>query len=65
MCDLVWSDPDDRKGWGIVPKGAGYTFGVDITEQFLHENNLTLIVRAHQLVLEVRTTKIIIFKFLT
>ena len=27
MCDLLWSDPDDRFGWGISPRGAGYTFG--------------------------------------
>lgn len=27
MCDLVWSDPDERCGWGISPRGAGYTFG--------------------------------------
>ncbi|MFQ6640012.1 hypothetical protein Gotur_015158 [Gossypium turneri] len=27
MCDLLWSDPDDRCGWGISPCGAGYTFG--------------------------------------
>jgi serine/threonine-protein phosphatase 2A catalytic subunit len=27
MCDLLWSDPDDRAGWGISPRGAGYTFG--------------------------------------
>ena len=20
MCDLLWSDPDDRKGWGISPR---------------------------------------------
>nr|GMD13123.1 serine/threonine-protein phosphatase PP2A catalytic subunit [Ipomoea batatas] len=26
MCDLLWSDPDDRCGWGISPRGAGYTF---------------------------------------
>ena len=24
MCDLVWSDPDQRPGWGISPRGAGY-----------------------------------------
>lgn len=40
MCDLVWSDPDDRLGWGISPRGAGYTFGQDITEQFNHVNGL-------------------------
>ena len=33
MCDLVWSDPDERCGWGISPRGAGYTFGTDISEQ--------------------------------
>ncbi|WJX68051.1 Serine/threonine-protein phosphatase PP2A-4 catalytic subunit [Trifolium repens] len=52
MCDLLWSDPDDRCGWGISPRGAGYTFGQDISEQFNHTNNLKLIVRAHQLVME-------------
>lgn len=52
MCDLLWSDPDDRCGWGISPRGAGYTFGQDISEQFNHSNNLTLIARAHQLVME-------------
>ena len=25
MCDIVWSDPDERTGWGISPRGAGYT----------------------------------------
>lgn len=53
MCDLLWSDPDDRGGWGISPRGAGYTFGHDISETFNHSNNLTLVSRAHQLVMEV------------
>lgn len=52
MCDLLWSDPDDRPGWGISPRGAGYTFGPDISEQFNHLNKTKLIARAHQLVLE-------------
>eukprot|EP00747_Dinoflagellata_sp_TGD_P167040 gnl/TRDRNA2_/TRDRNA2_190788_c0_seq1.p1 gnl/TRDRNA2_/TRDRNA2_190788_c0~~gnl/TRDRNA2_/TRDRNA2_190788_c0_seq1.p1 ORF type:complete len:350 (+),score=55.81 gnl/TRDRNA2_/TRDRNA2_190788_c0_seq1:95-1051(+) len=52
MCDLLWSDPDDRCGWGISPRGAGYTFGQDISEQFNHSNGLKLIARAHQLVME-------------
>jgi diadenosine tetraphosphatase ApaH/serine/threonine PP2A family protein phosphatase len=52
MCDLVWSDPDDRQGWGISPRGAGYTFGHDITEEFNRRNGLDLIARAHQLVME-------------
>ena len=102
MCDLLWSDPDDRCGWGISPRGvrsyslksffppffsssppthppslslsppshslflrtplllktkikqiqAGYTFGADISEQFNHANGLSLVARAHQLVME-------------
>jgi serine/threonine-protein phosphatase 2A catalytic subunit len=52
MCDLLWSDPDDRCGWGISPRGAGYTFGQDIAEQFNHTNGLNLVARAHQLVME-------------
>ena len=52
ISDLMWSDPDDRYGWGISPRGAGYTFGQDITETFNHDNNLQFIVRAHQLIME-------------
>lgn len=52
MCDLLWSDPDDRQGWSVSPRGAGYTFGQDISEHFNHTNNLTLISRAHQLVMD-------------
>jgi len=48
----LWSDPDDRCGWGISPRGAGYTFGQDISDQFNHSNSVTLIARAHQLVME-------------
>ncbi|KAF4081651.1 hypothetical protein AMELA_G00163530 [Ameiurus melas] len=25
MCDLLWSDPDDRGGWGISPRGTHAT----------------------------------------
>lgn len=53
MCDLLWSDPDERSGWGVSPRGAGYTFGQDISEAFNHRNGLSLIARAHQLVMEV------------
>ncbi|KAL0245197.1 hypothetical protein GEMRC1_009277 [Eukaryota sp. GEM-RC1] len=51
MCDILWSDPDERIGWGASPRGAGYTFGQDISETFCHRNKLKLIVRAHQLVM--------------
>ena len=52
LCDLLWSDPDDRRGWGISPRGAGYTFGSDISEMYNHRNGLTLVARAHQLVMD-------------
>jgi len=52
MCDLLWSDPDDRRGIGISPRGAGYTFGADVSEKFCSCNNLNMISRAHQLVME-------------
>jgi len=52
MCDLLWSDPDDIKGWGVSPRGAGYLFGADITKVFVHENAIDLIARAHQLAME-------------
>eukprot|EP00792_Barthelona_sp_PAP020_P006524 TRINITY_DN3020_c0_g5_i1.p1 TRINITY_DN3020_c0_g5~~TRINITY_DN3020_c0_g5_i1.p1 ORF type:complete len:316 (-),score=70.39 TRINITY_DN3020_c0_g5_i1:33-956(-) len=49
MADLLWSDPDDRgQGYGVSPRGAGFTFGKDMSYAFIHDNNLSLIVRAHQ-----------------
>jgi diadenosine tetraphosphatase ApaH/serine/threonine PP2A family protein phosphatase len=52
LYDDYRSDPDDRDGWGISLRGAGYTFGQDISETFNHTNGLQLISRAHQLVME-------------
>lgn len=52
MCDLLWSDPDEIDGWGLSPRGAGFLFGADIVKHFNHINNLSLIARAHQLVME-------------
>lgn len=52
MCDLMWSDPEDIDGWGLSPRGAGYLFGGDVVENFNNTNNLNLICRAHQLVME-------------
>ncbi|KAI1779742.1 Metallo-dependent phosphatase [Hypoxylon cercidicola] len=52
MCDLLWSDPDEIDGWGLSPRGAGFLFGADIVKVFNHKNDLSLIARAHQLVME-------------
>ncbi|KAI1191721.1 putative serine/threonine protein phosphatase [Nemania serpens] len=52
MCDLLWSDPDEIDGWGLSPRGAGFLFGADIVKGFNYKNDLSLIARAHQLVME-------------
>ncbi|KAL2159944.1 hypothetical protein VTH06DRAFT_2077 [Thermothelomyces fergusii] len=52
MCDLLWSDPDEIDGWGLSPRGAGFLFGGDIVKMFNYRNDLSLIARAHQLVME-------------
>ena len=52
MCDLMWSDPEDIDGWGLSPRGAGYLFGGDVVDKFCMMNSVSLICRAHQLVME-------------
>jgi serine/threonine-protein phosphatase 4 catalytic subunit len=52
MCDIMWSDPEDIKGWNTSPRGAGYLFGGNVVEEFLQRNGLKYIVRAHQLAME-------------
>lgn len=50
MADLVWSDPDpDRDEFSLSPRGAGYTFGAQVVRKFLEVNNMSHILRAHQL----------------
>ncbi|XP_049849052.1 serine/threonine-protein phosphatase 4 catalytic subunit-like isoform X2 [Schistocerca gregaria] len=52
MCDLLWSDPDEADGWNLSNRGAGYLFGGDVVQKWNHTNNIELITRAHQLVME-------------
>ncbi|AET40287.1 phosphoprotein phosphatase PP4 catalytic subunit PPH3 Ecym_5547 [Eremothecium cymbalariae DBVPG len=52
MCDLLWSDPDEVETWSLSPRGAGFLFGKNEVNQFLHKNSISLIARAHQLVME-------------
>jgi len=47
--DVLWSDPQPDKG--LAPnenRGIGLLFGPDVTEQFLKENKLKLIIRSHE-----------------
>ena len=52
MCDLLWSDPEDIEGWGLSPRGAGYLFGGDVCAAFAATNKISLVARAHQLVMD-------------
>jgi serine/threonine-protein phosphatase 4 catalytic subunit len=53
ICDLMWSDPEEGlEGFQKSSRGAGHIFGGDTVEQFNRKNNVTLICRAHQLVME-------------
>ena len=52
FCDLMWSDPEDIETWAMSPRGAGWLFGSKVTTEFNHINDLSLIARAHQLVMD-------------
>lgn len=48
--DALWSDPRDFPGLDYNPRGAGVSFGPDVTQEFLKRNGLRFIVRSHECV---------------
>ena len=48
MSDLMWSDPQPFPGKSPSKRGVGFAFGPDITAKFLDYNNLSLLVRSHE-----------------
>ena len=53
FCDLMWSDPEESlEYWVPSNRGADYLYGHKVIDEFNHINNLELICRAHQLVME-------------
>lgn len=47
--DVLWSDPSNNPGFvENYGRGIGMVFGPDITEKFLRENDLKLIIRSHE-----------------
>eukprot|EP01129_Flabellula_baltica_P016638 TRINITY_DN8_c0_g1_i1.p1 TRINITY_DN8_c0_g1~~TRINITY_DN8_c0_g1_i1.p1 ORF type:complete len:335 (-),score=69.25 TRINITY_DN8_c0_g1_i1:373-1377(-) len=50
LFEMTWSDPsDDVSSFFPSHRGAGYVWGEEATKTFLEENDLTLIIRAHEL----------------
>ena len=52
ILNLVFVSITDMQGWGVSPRGAGFLFGSDVVNTFCQENEVDLICRAHQLVME-------------
>lgn len=50
-CCCCWP-AEDIEGWGLSPRGAGYLFGGDVCKNFSSSNKISLICRAHQLVMD-------------
>ena len=48
MSELLWSDPCKEKGRLPSKRGVGMSFGPDVAERFLKENNLELLIRSHE-----------------
>lgn len=33
IADLMWSDPEDIDTWAVSPRGAGWLFGGNVTQE--------------------------------
>ncbi|CAB9504830.1 protein phosphatase PP1 [Seminavis robusta] len=49
---ILWSDPSEEPGINFSDRGAGFTFGPDISADFLDRHELKYIIRAHEVVEE-------------
>jgi serine/threonine-protein phosphatase PP1 catalytic subunit len=53
LSDLLWADPNAvHIGFEPSERGTSFTFGVDVVEEFLQNNDLDLLCRGHQVVHE-------------
>ena len=52
ICDVLWSDPDDSKeAFTENRRGLGCKYSADAVHNFLEANRLSLLIRAHQCVI--------------
>lgn len=48
MCEILWSDPMPTPGRVVSKRGIAIAFGPDVTEQFCSDNDLSYIIRSHE-----------------
>lgn len=48
MCEALWADPQDAPGRGPSKRGVGLGFGPDVTRKWTDENEVTAVIRAHE-----------------
>ena len=46
MTEMLWSDPGPNAGLMPSKRGVGVAFGQDVTERFLRDNGLDLLIRS-------------------
>ena len=46
--ELLWSDPCEEAGINPSKRGAGISFGPDMTADFCSKNNVELVIRSHE-----------------
>eukprot|EP00871_Galdieria_phlegrea_P000784 jgi/Galph1/1706/GphlegSOOS_G376.1 len=49
LAELLWSDPQKERGWGVSKRGIGVAFGPDVTARFLDNNEIQLLIRSHEM----------------
>ena len=51
LADLLWADPsNEHTGYSESERGTAYTFGQDIAQMFIDNNDFDLLCRGHQVV---------------
>lgn len=48
MCECLWNDPQKEPGITPNKRGIGVSWGPDVTERYLKQNDLSLVVRSHE-----------------
>lgn len=52
MMEMLWTDPQVLPGRGPSKRGVGLQFGPDVTKRFCDNNNLSAVIRSHEVRME-------------